>query len=80
MVSDDAESPMSRGVLVKGYTSPLLLPHLFESIGNIKRAELFVVLKLEELVPAMPGHIDEYVRPVIRQKAFRSRHGGVNTT
>jgi hypothetical protein len=35
--------------------------HLLYGIRNIKRRDLFVVLKLEEFVPAVAGHVEEYV-------------------
>ena len=50
----------------KPLVSPFLLVHLFECVGDIKRADLFVVLKFEEFTPTVASHIDEDVRPVIR--------------
>ena len=41
------------------FVVPLLLPHLLESVRDIERADLFAVLELEELVPAVSGHVDE---------------------
>lgn len=49
----------------KFYT-PLLLPHLLKSVGDVKRTNFFIILKLEELIPSVTCHIDEYVRTRIR--------------
>jgi hypothetical protein len=59
---------------------PLLLPHLFESVGNVECADLFVVLELEELVTSVSGHVNEYVGPIIGQEPFRPGYGRVNST
>lgn len=40
---------------------PFLGPHAPESVGDIKCRDLFVVLKLEELVSPMSGHVDKDV-------------------
>lgn len=47
---------------------PLLLPHLLESIRQVKRANLLGVLELEELVPAMACHVHQYVAAVVGQQ------------
>jgi hypothetical protein len=41
--------------------SPLLLPHLFKSIRNVKRTDLFVVLEFEKFVASVASHVHEYV-------------------
>lgn len=40
---------------------PLLLPHLLECIRDIERADFFVILKLQELIPAMSSYVDENI-------------------
>jgi hypothetical protein len=50
--------------------TPLLLPHLLESVSDVKGTNFFIVLEFQELVAAMPSHIDEDVRPVVSEKAF----------
>ena len=50
--------------------APLLLPHLFEGISNVERADLLTVLKFQKLIPAVPRHVDEYIRAVVREQAF----------
>ena len=64
----------------RGEGRPLLLPHLFESVGNVKCADLFVVLELEKLVTSVPGHVNEDVGPIICQEPFRPRYRRVNST
>jgi len=59
---------------------PLLLPHLLESVSNVERADLFVVLELEELVASVSGHVNEDVGPIISQEPFRARYRRVHST
>jgi hypothetical protein len=40
---------------------PSLFPHLSDSISNVMRADLFVVLEFQELVPTMSRHVDKDV-------------------
>lgn len=54
---------------------PFLTPHLLECIGNIERADLLVILELEEFVPSVASHIDENVGTIICEKAFGARNG-----
>jgi hypothetical protein len=51
------------------------LPHLLERIGNIERANLFVILEFEEFVPTVPGHVYENVGSVVRQKTLGAGYG-----
>ena len=64
----------------EGEEGPFLLPHLLESVSNIKCTDLFVVLKLEELITSVPGHVNEDIGSIIGQEPFRSRYRRVNST
>ena len=46
---------------------PSLLVHLFERICDVERTDLLIVLKFEELVPTVAGHIYKHVRPLVAQ-------------
>lgn len=46
---------------IRTAAAPLLLPHLFERIGNVERADLLTVLEFQELIPAVACHVDEYI-------------------
>jgi len=54
-------SPTARARRRAGEHAPLLGPHAAERVGNVERRDLLVVLELEELVAAVPGHVDEDV-------------------
>ena len=60
--------------------APLLLPHLFERIRNVKRADFFTILEFQEFIAAMARHVDKDVRPIVREQALGPRHGGLNAT
>ena len=59
---------------------PLLLPHLFERVRDVKRANLFIVLELEEFVSSVSSHIHEDVRAVVSEKALRPRDRLIHST
>lgn len=59
---------------------PFLLPHLLESVGNVERADLLVVLELEEFVPSVSGHVNEDIGTIVGQEPFRARHRRVDST
>jgi len=59
---------------------PLLLPHLFKRIRNVKRADFFAILEFQKFIAAMACHIDKDVRPIVREQALGPRHGGLNAT
>jgi len=46
---------------------------LLKGVRKVERRYLFGVLKLQKLIAAMPGHIDQDVRAVIRHKPLRAR-------
>lgn len=50
--------------------APFLLPHLLKSVCNVVRADFFVVLKFEEFVASMTGHVDEDIGLVIGKQTF----------
>jgi hypothetical protein len=60
--------------------APLLLPHLFKRIRNVKRADFFAVLEFQKFVAAVACHVDKYVRPIVCEKALGPRHGRLNAT
>lgn len=64
---------------VHGGGAPFLFPHLRDGGRDVDRADLLVVLELQELVPAVPSHEDEHVRAVVRQEALRTRDGRIVT-
>lgn len=51
----------------------LLLPHLAERIRQIPRPDLFGVLELQELVPAVARHVDEHVAAGVGAQALAAR-------
>ena len=53
---------------------------MFERISNIESADLFTVLKFQELIPAVARHVDEYIRAVVREQAFRPWNGRLHAT
>lgn len=55
---------------------PPLLPHLLERVREIPAPDLLAVLELEELVPAVAGHVHEDVAPRVRAEALAGRELG----
>jgi hypothetical protein len=53
--------------------APFLLPHLAERVCQIESTDLFRVLELEELVAAMPCHVDQDVAPLICHQPLAAR-------
>lgn len=49
---------------------PFFLPHLFEGISNVEGTDFLIVLKFQEFVASVSGHIYENVGTVISQEAF----------
>ena len=58
----------------RGEGIPLSLPHLLESVGDVKRTDLFVVLEFEEFVTSVTGHVNEDVGSIVSQEPFRPRY------
>lgn len=59
---------------------PLLLPHLFKGVGNVERADLFVVLKLEEFVSTVSGHVHEDIGAVICEQSLGTRYRRIDSS
>lgn len=47
---------------------PLLFPHLFERVGQIKCANLLRILKFQKLISTVACHVDQNVAPIIGQQ------------
>lgn len=54
--------------------------HLLKGIGDIICRDLLLILELEELVTAMPGHVDENVRVLVSVETFRDGCMGTRST
>lgn len=59
---------------------PLLLPHLFKGVGDVERADLFVVLEFEEFISTVSGHVHENIRAVVREQSFGARYRRIDTS
>jgi hypothetical protein len=59
---------------------PLLLPHLFKGVSDVERADLFVVLELEEFISTVSGHVHEDIRAVVREQSFRARYRWIDSS
>ena len=59
---------------------PLLLPHLFKGVGDVERADLFVVLELEEFVSTVSSHVYEDIGAVVREQSFGTRYRRVDSS
>ena len=58
---------------------PVLLPHLFKGVGDIKSTDLLVILKFKKFVPPMPRHIHEDIATLIREQSLGSRYRCLNS-
>lgn len=52
---------------------PPLLPHLLEGVRQVPAPDLLAVLELEELVAAVPGHVDQQVAAAVAAEALAAR-------
>jgi hypothetical protein len=47
--------------------------HLLDGVGDVKGADLLVVLELEKLIAAVAGHVDKDIALGVRQEALAAR-------
>ena len=61
-------------------STPFLLPHLLKRVRQVERADFFVVLEFQELVAAVARHVNENVRPIVREQSLGPWHVGFDST
>lgn len=64
----------------KNFVVSLLLPHLFECIGQLMVGDLFGILKFEKSIAAMTRQINQHIAAGIREQFLRSRCTGLRAS